>query len=379
MEMLLVRTKASIYTGMGRYKEAIETIHKAFALADNEITRTDLTGYMADIYYMAGDHDAAERYYREILNSGFTYHNRAVSVCNYMSMLNSERRYIESLEVYEKNKERISFCVNDHTAANLITNQAVALAGIGDYAGGYEFMSKANALRDSISASVLSGDHLAIYELWKQSEKKDAALRQVTRLRILLWIGLALFISACCGGAWFFHKWHHAKKTSDGLRQQFNLIEQTHHEEIEQKDTRISSQYRELTSHALQLAQMTELTNEILALTERKGEADSLRLRKIRDLIRSQGFQNNMWEIFKTYFEGTHPAFFRNLYSRHPDLSANEVRMCAYIMLNLTTKEIAALTNRSVRTIDTIKYRLHKKLGLTDESTAAYLSRIPDS
>ena len=56
-----------------------------------------------------------------------------------------------------------------------------------------------------------------------------------------------------------------------------------------------------------------------------------------------------MWDVFKTYFEQTHPDFFKTLYTLHPDLSPNEVRMCAYIMLNLTTKEIAGLTNRSSR------------------------------
>ncbi len=89
--------------------------------------------------------------------------------------------------------------------------------------------------------------------------------------------------------------------------------------------------------------------------------------------------QDNMWEMFKTYFEQTHQNFFKSLYRAHPDLSPNEVRMCAYIMLNLTTKEIANITNRSPRTVETVKYRLHKKLGLEEETTSAYLNRIADT
>lgn len=145
------------------------------------------------------------------------------------------------------------------------------------------------------------------------------------------------------------------------------------------KEDKISTQNRELTVHALRLAQVNELTNDLISMTEDKSESATARLKNIQERLRQYELQDNMWDVFKTYFEQTHPNFFKTLYTLHPDLSPNEVRMCAYIMLNLTTKEIASLTNRSSRTVETVKYRLHKKLGIDDESTVAYLNRIRTS
>lgn len=55
-------------------------------------------------------------------------------------------------------------------------------------------------------------------------------------------------------------------------------------------------------------------------------------------------------------------SFFDNLHSVAPNLTQGEIRMSAFVSMNLTAKEIASLTNRSVRTVETLKYRLAKKL-----------------
>lgn len=65
----------------------------------------------------------------------------------------------------------------------------------------------------------------------------------------------------------------------------------------------------------------------------------------------------------------------KRLHARHPDLSNNERMMCAYLKMNLSTKEIAPLLNISVRGVETIRYRLRKKFGLErEDSLTDYLS-----
>lgn len=58
-----------------------------------------------------------------------------------------------------------------------------------------------------------------------------------------------------------------------------------------------------------------------------------------------------------------------------PDLTKAEIRMCAFMLAGMTNKEIAAATNRSVRTVDCIKYNLRRKLP-TEEPTETYLRRL---
>ena len=70
---------------------------------------------------------------------------------------------------------------------------------------------------------------------------------------------------------------------------------------------------------------------------------------------------------FETRFEQVHEAFFVQLNSRFPDLTPNDRRICAFLKLNMSTKDIALLTNRSPRSIESARYRLKKKLGLGAE------------
>lgn len=376
MEITLVRAEVTRLTTEGKHKEAVESVKRAYELADNKLTSINLDGYLADIYLGAGDYEAAERYYRKILDTDFSYHNRAVSVSNYMDLLISQKRYQEALDVLSENITRIPFRVKDITTSNLIGNKSEALAGIGDYRQAYQLMREAKIMRDSINTSFLAVDHLAIYELEQEAIQKDLVLKQSDRLRIWLWIAIAVLLLACSCSTWMAVKWHKEKLINRSTASRLATADIDHKNQINEKEEKIGIQNRELTAHVLKLAQMNDLANEILSISEEKSESASGRLKKIQDRIRQYGVQDNMWDVFKAYFEQTHPDFFKTLYMLHPDLSPNEVRMCAYIMLNLTTKEIAGLTNRSPRTVETVKYRLHKKLGLDDESTVAYLNRI---
>lgn len=379
MEITLIRAEVSLLTVQGKHKKALESIKRAFELADDKLTETNLLGYLADIYLEAGDYEAAERYYRKILDTDFSYHNRAVSVTNYMHLLISQKRYREALKVLDENLTRIPFRVEDITTSNLISNKSDALAGTGNFKEAWKLMRKAKVMRDSINTAFLAGDHLAIYELEQEATQKDMALKQAARLRIWLYIVIAVLVLVCIVSTWLAIKWHNEKEINKSNADILATVDSDHRKKMNVKEDKISTQNRELTVHALRLAQVNELTNDLISMTEDKSESANVRLKNIHDRLRQYELQDNMWDVFKTYFEQTHPNFFKTLYTLHPDLSPNEVRMCAYIMLNLTTKEIASLTNRSSRTVETVKYRLHKKLGIDDESTAAYLNRIRTS
>jgi DNA-binding CsgD family transcriptional regulator len=76
-------------------------------------------------------------------------------------------------------------------------------------------------------------------------------------------------------------------------------------------------------------------------------------------------------------FNIVHNDFMTRLQERHPDLSFNERMICAYLKMNLSTKEIAPLLNISIRGVETIRYRIRKKLGLErEESLTSYLERL---
>ncbi|MDP4278801.1 MAG: hypothetical protein Q8914_14345, partial [Bacteroidota bacterium] len=70
------------------------------------------------------------------------------------------------------------------------------------------------------------------------------------------------------------------------------------------------------------------------------------------------------WAIFQTNFDRIHENFFRNLHTKYPELTSNDLRFCAYLRLNLTSKDIAHLMNISLKGVEVGRYRIRKKIGL---------------
>lgn len=73
---------------------------------------------------------------------------------------------------------------------------------------------------------------------------------------------------------------------------------------------------------------------------------------------------DKQWEVFESHFENVHEAFLKRLKEQYPDLTPRELKLCAYLRLNISSKEIANLMNISVRGVEISRYRLRKKLGL---------------
>ncbi|MFW5754575.1 MAG: helix-turn-helix transcriptional regulator, partial [Marinilabiliaceae bacterium] len=83
------------------------------------------------------------------------------------------------------------------------------------------------------------------------------------------------------------------------------------------------------------------------------------------------------WEIFETHLEQVHEDFLKRLNEKHGDLSAREMRLAAYLRMNMTSKEIASLMNITPRAVENNRYKLRKKLGLEQgENLVDYIMKI---
>ena len=83
------------------------------------------------------------------------------------------------------------------------------------------------------------------------------------------------------------------------------------------------------------------------------------------------------WDEFEVRFKEVHANFYNRLSNEFPDLTAQELRLCAFLRLNMTNKEIAAITYQSLDSLKTARYRLRKKLGLDrDENLVAFFTKI---
>lgn len=123
----------------------------------------------------------------------------------------------------------------------------------------------------------------------------------------------------------------------------------------------------ELASAALHLVQKSDVLQKIKAqmgkLKEGVPSADNAAdLKKILRTLNEENKIEEQWQQFATHFDVVHRDFLSKLKKAHPALTPNEQKLCAYLKMNLTTKEIAQLMNISPRGVEISRYRLRKKL-----------------
>jgi tetratricopeptide (TPR) repeat protein len=88
--------------------------------------------------------------------------------------------------------------------------------------------------------------------------------------------------------------------------------------------------------------------------------------------------QPDLWQEFEVRFQQVYENFFKVLTTKFPDLTPGERRLCDFLKLNMTTKEISALTYQNAKSIDVARTRLRKKLGLTgsDQNLVTFLEQL---
>ena len=157
------------------------------------------------------------------------------------------------------------------------------------------------------------------------------------------------------------------------------MLEQKEHEwEKKRMESEIGKKSRELTTFSIDslhkniCEELAELSKDIAEEDTRKRvNAISLKLR--------QQTANRLNEGFKTYFNEVSPLFDAKLKEAHPNLTQNDCRLCAYIYMGLTSKEISQITFREVESVEKSRNRLRKKISLgSDVSIRGYLQSIID-
>ena len=185
-----------------------------------------------------------------------------------------------------------------------------------------------------------------------------------------------LFILLCVGIYLYILRLIHLKKEKVRLEQ-----EEIRRKEIEKREQQIISLENEkleseLTVKSKELAVSTmtiikkneilvSIKEEVILQKEALGsQYPNKYYDKLIRLLDENLSSEDDWAIFQTNFDRIHENFFRNLHIRFPDLTPNDLRFCAYLRLNLSSKDIAHLMNISLKGVEVGRYRVRKKIGI---------------
>lgn len=123
---------------------------------------------------------------------------------------------------------------------------------------------------------------------------------------------------------------------------------------------------------------LAELSEQIVAIEKETTSPESKEtIKKIANVIQKSQ-SDEIWKEFSVRFKEVHGEFYNRLLHKFPSLSPNELKLCAFLRLNMSTKDISELTGQRVSSIETARYRLRQKLGIanSDLNLITFLSSI---
>ncbi|HVI47065.1 MAG TPA: triple tyrosine motif-containing protein [Chitinophaga sp.] len=142
--------------------------------------------------------------------------------------------------------------------------------------------------------------------------------------------------------------------------------------EITYKNNALADASMHLVERNDALVKVKEMLEDIY-----KKNNKSTEIKNVLSLLNDAEKNDANWEQFAKHFDEINNDFLKKLKARFPTLSNSDLKVCAYLQLKLSTKEIARLMAISVRGVEIRRYRLRKKLNLTtDQSMTDFLNAV---
>ena len=193
-----------------------------------------------------------------------------------------------------------------------------------------------------------------------------------TNLAILLYLLLSIYL------AYFINKKYkdYYNKQREKLIEENNLLleinELENNQQLmklrnEQLSKDVDSKSKELAVSTMNLIQKNELLSVIKEDLKKTSEEGNRSLKSVITTINKNINEEDSWNVFKEAFDSADKDFLKKAKQLHQSLTPNDLRLCAYLRLNLSSKEIAPLLNISVRSVEIKRYRLRKKMDLSHE------------
>ncbi len=336
---------AGVYQNIGNaliakhdYKQGLEKLEAAIKLFEKKQYLADIANISLDIgnaYMEVGDYQKARRYLQEALRLSDSINNYYIKNKSHLALYNyylQKQDFNSALHYY-----KMYIVEKDSIAGIEIQNKILELKTK------YETAYKENQIK-----------------LLKKNEKTQKEKNRL--LLILLFLLLVIFILIT---VFFIMKRRQERKTEMVIREKERLRAKQLLKENEFKSN-------QLATHALNMMHknklLIELQNELELVTQNAATMDHQQLRRITHLKKAivQNINSEKdWKLFKHYFDFLNPSFFNTLKEQFPSLTTYDVRLAALIKLNLNNLEIATVLNISSGSVKTARYRLKKKLKLS--------------
>ncbi len=365
----LYNSIGNIYSEKADRPKAVEYYRKAMQLAEEKGDHQAL----GVIYNNLGKQgvesnqlDSASRYYqlslkhRVLINDLHGMAKSYNSLCHYYLAVGNQTSALDcaqkALQLSEASGARSTRLTTLDFLSSIYEMQ-------GDAPKALSYYKRFKQLSDSLinESSIKRQTELQLaYEYDKQTKVKEADLQRKNLLFILLisflLLGLVIVLLLYL--------------LSKSRSRRITLEKKSLEQDLVLRNQTIVAKDKELASSVLYLLAKNDLLNDVserlLTLKKKVNPEHHNAIQKIIFDIQD-GSREDMWEEFEIRFQQVHDDYFRKLKEHAPDLTPGELKICTFLKLNMSSKEISAITRQSVKSIEVARTRIRKKMQLTNQ------------
>lgn len=378
----LYNNKGLTFYGQHRYAEALEQMQKALSstLPEEHYERAQIYTNIAEVYYSQGAYAQTEQWLTKALNETRHLPINAKSIQTYLNMALVKAQNGKAGEAKEIQRSiyKVLPTLPLPQKVNALRQLADVNFSIGDSIKGLHDMLLYDQLADSLQKEDNNSQmrQLLIAYDTERLAQHNATLKESLHTRTFIIYGSLAFLAVVIIFSVMLWLKSREDKRKGRLiaaqKEQLLRYEQEEHER-QQKKMRLELDHksRQLTSYTIDLAAVNDFHQKVskelekLQTTIDKKDASETTetLKRIKSML-AHFNDKPVNDDFRIFFEEVHPEFLKKLSLAYPKLSENDLRLCAYIFLGMSTKEIAALTYHEVRSIESSRNRLRKKMNL---------------
>lgn len=396
---LLNSNIGACYLNQGRYQDALPYLYKVQEIVLKQNYNGDEPIYansqLGLAYQGFGDYTLAEHFFKEALKiANQKQYNHLLPFLNnlYASNLIYQKRYAEAERIGQQTRRDL----RNRQGGEPLDIEALAIlakaeAAQGNYKAGYDYLieraRKVESLEKRIRLETLSQQKYE-FDHYRSEQKRALEQRNLELVQAKIkyrniTIGfLSLSLIGIVIGFLFLYRRYKAQHTSSKefsrRLQAQNEMDQKRLDTMEQHfSSQIDDKNKELASNALLFLRMTKIANDIMEKTKQlkvnfalRGKEKVLAI-EIEQLA-EQLSTNKGWNEFTFYFEQIDKEFLKKLTEKYPTLTPKEKQYCILFNLNLSNKDIANLTGKTLQSVGMAKFRLKEKMGLEKDEDLAY-------
>ena len=362
------------YNNLGSNYKQTNQIEKAltyYDLAYQELKKADYPFLLAqnltnraNILEKQGNFSAAEKLFAEcerVCEENNIQYGVMLTNLNMGNLFRLQKKYVDASLRLNKGLALTKSLKSVREEALVYERLSWLSRDMADFKAAYTFQTKFHLLNDSLVNESVKKEAFELKEKY-ESEKKEKEIVTLSKKQLNYQYFISILIVCVLLLLVIIQSWQNKHKLVSLEKQKQELNRKYLKDVIENKE-------KELTSQVTLLAQMQQQMDELIQKTSKilsDNSTEQVKLKKIESLLKADPI-HALKNDFDIRLTSNNEDFFSLLLHKYPELSPVELKLCAYLRLNPSTKDLALITNRSMRTIESTRTNIRKKMNLTSQ------------